>query len=113
MVTSAFLMYNSAAAQLLGEEKAKVVHRRGGDVLRCVHATETPGGCGRSPHCLDCVVRKSVQAATQGQHVTRLDARLERFTNGKRTRIKLRVGCHPFIYEGRSFCLLILEGLND
>ncbi len=107
------LEYNAAAAQLLGEEKTKVVPRRGGEVLRCVHATEAPGGCGRSPHCLDCVVRKSVQAATEGKRVTRLAARMERFTDGKRAKISLRIGCHPFFYEGKSFCLLILEGLND
>ncbi len=107
------LEYNTAAARLLGEEKAKVVRRRGGEVLRCIHAVEAPGGCGRSPHCLDCVVRKSVQAATQGRRVTRLDARMERFTDTKRVKVGLRVGCHPFTYQGQSFCLLILEGLDD
>lgn len=70
-------------------------------------------GCGCSPHCLDCVVRKSVRAATRGQHVTRLSASMERLSDGKRIKVNLRVGCHPFAYEGHRFSLLILEGLND
>jgi PAS domain-containing protein len=107
------LEYNAAAAQLLGSEKQTVIRRRGGEVLRCLHATEVPEGCGRSPACSDCVVRESVQAAARGERVTRKLAKMELVTGRKTTKVNLRVSCQSFTYQQRTFILLILEGLND
>ena len=107
------LEYNSAAAELLGEEKRLVLKRRGGEVLHCVHASEVPEGCGRAAACVDCVVRHSVQAAARGQVVKREWAQMELTREGKPTRVDLRVSCQPFNYEKHCFVLLILEGLND
>jgi PAS domain-containing protein len=107
------LDYNSAAAALLGLDKRTVLPRRSGEMLRCLHATETPEGCGHSSVCGNCVVRKSVRAAFKGDHVTREWARMELRTNGKRGKVDLRVSCQPFKYERHAYALLILEGLND
>jgi PAS domain-containing protein len=107
------LEYNAAAAQLLGAEKQTVIRRRGGEILRCLHAVEVPEGCGHSPACSDCVVRKSVQAASRGKRVTRQWTKMELVTGRKTTKVNLRVSCQPFTYQRRRFILLILEGLND
>jgi PAS domain-containing protein len=107
------LDYNSAAAQVVGLDKASVLRRRGGEALHCLHATETPGGCGHSPVCDNCVVRKSVRAAFKGEHITREWARMQLLTNGKSAKVDLRVSCQPFKYEQHAYVLLILEGLND
>ena len=110
---ASILEYNAAAGQLLGRKKETVLRRRFGDVLHCLHATESPDGCGRSPSCPDCVVRQSVQAASRGQRVVRRKATLHRLVAHKQTTTSLRVGCHPFNYEGHTFNLLVVEGLND
>jgi PAS domain-containing protein len=108
------LDYNAAAGRLAGKNRRLVIRRRGGEVLHCVHSTEVPEGCGRAPACRTCVVRKSVQTASRGRRVSRRWARMELITKGrkKRSRVDVRVSCEPFTYEGRSFILLILEGLN-
>ena len=110
---TSLLEYNSAAAQLLGQDKGMVLRRRSGDVLHCLHSTEVPGGCGRAPVCADCVVRESVKTAYRGQRVTRKWARLELVVEGRPTDVNVRVSCQPLNYGGQSFVLLILEGLND
>jgi PAS domain-containing protein len=107
------LEYNVAAAQLVGSEKQAVIRRRGGEILRCLHAAEVPEGCGHSPACSNCVVRKSVQAASRGERVTRQLARMELVRGRRTTKVNLRVSCIPFTYQQRTFILLILEGLND
>jgi PAS domain-containing protein len=106
------LDYNTAAAQLLGKDKKLVIRRRGGEVLNCVHSMEGPAGCGSSPACRNCVVRKSVQAAARGRGVTRQQAEMELVRKGRIVKMKLRVTCQPFTYGRGSFILLILEGLN-
>jgi PAS domain-containing protein len=107
------LEYNAAASQLLGEKKRVILGRRGGDVLHCVHATESPDGCGRSPVCADCVVRNAVRAASKGRRVTRKCTWMELVSGKKRTKVNVRVSTLPIAYQKHSFVLLILEGLND
>ena len=104
--------YNAAAAKLLGKGKRLILRHRGGEVLDCIHAAETPGGCGRAPSCRDCVVRKSVRAATRGRRVIRQRVQMELVRKGKTIPVDLQVSCQPFTYGQSSFILLVLEGLN-
>ena len=106
------LEYNAAAAQLLTGKKAAILGTRCGQALHCAHAEEASGGCGFAPACAECVIRQSVRAAAQGEHVTRRWASVDLLSQHKRP-IKLRISAHPFEYERQSLVLLILEGLND
>ena len=104
---------NTAAAGLMGKSKQSLIGKRCGEALNCIHALETPDGCGHSPDCGECVVRKSVRAASRGHSVVRHEAEMKFGHNGNSTKAKLRVTCQPFSYEQRKFILLILEGLKD
>jgi PAS domain-containing protein len=105
--------YNAAAARLVGKNRRLVIRRPGGEVLSCLHSTEMAEGCGRAPACSDCVVRKSVRAASRGHRVVRRTAEMELVRKGRTAKVKLRVSCQSFTYGKSSFILLILEGLND
>lgn len=107
------LDYNTAAAQLVGTDRRAVVGKRGGDVLHCINALKTPGGCGNSPACPDCVLREAVRVASKGRAVTRKWTSMELQMKGKLRKKDLRVTCQPVAYEHQSLVLLILEGLND
>jgi len=104
--------YNAAAARLLGKGKRLILRHRGGEVLNCIHAAETPEGCGRAPACRRCVVRKSVRAAARGRRVTRQRVQMELVRDGKTTPLDLRITCQPFNYGQSSYILLVFEGLN-
>ena len=106
------LEYNAAAARLLVEGWQTRKHRRGGDVLECLHATGSSGGCGCSPACSSCGLREAVNAASRGQPVTRQWAVMELNRKGKPAKVNLRVSCQPFTYRKSAFVLLVLEGLN-
>jgi PAS domain S-box-containing protein len=41
--------------------EAKMVGTKIGAVLRCIHALNHPGGCGSSPHCSNCPLRRMVR----------------------------------------------------
>jgi PAS domain-containing protein len=104
---------NAAAVRLFGPDKQAIIKRRGGEVLHCVHAKEVPEGCGRTPVCPDCPVRKAVQAASRGRRVTRQNAQMELVAGGKTAKVDFQISCSPFTYERFTFILLVLEGLND
>ena len=106
------LEHNAAAARPAVEGWQTRKRRRGGDVLECLRATESPEGCGHSPACSRCGLREAVNAAFRGQPVTRQWAAMELNQRGKPAKVNLRVSCQPFTYGKGNFVLLVLEGLN-
>ena len=107
------LEYNAAAARLFGSDKPAKLDRRGGEVWRCLHAAETPEGCGHALPCQNCVVRESVRTAAEGQRVTRRWAEMDLFLKGVPAKVSVRVSAQPFTFEKKPLVLLVLEGLND
>lgn len=106
------LEYNAAAAQWLGNDRTAILRKRGGEVLHCLHAGETPRGCGGSDSCPDCVVRNSVTSAARGVPVVRRPTQMELVRQGRPVPVDVQVTTNPFQYERHSFVLLMLEGLE-
>jgi PAS domain-containing protein len=76
---------NRAAERLLGKEAQELLHRRSGEVLNCVHAAETPGGCGCSAACSVCPLRGSVGELLTGQPRVRKRVRMYLKRDGRFT----------------------------
>jgi len=107
------LGYNQAASQMLVQDPDLVIRRRAGEILHCLHSTESPGGCGRSEFCPDCPVRNSVQESLAGRQVVRRKARMELVREGRTMEIYLLVTTAPFHHQGNSKVLLILEDISE
>lgn len=107
------LEYNKAAEALLDEDKTLTLRRKGGDALHCIHALETPEGCGRAPFCADCVIRNSVGEAFSGRSVVRKKTQAELIVKGSAARIHLLVTASPFAYENEQLALLVLEDMTE
>jgi len=105
--------YNTAAARMMRTPKRRTINRRAGDVLHCLHSTESPGGCGCSRFCSNCLVRKAVQAAWKGKKVVRQCGAIELVSDGKSRKIEVKVSTTPFKFHTHVFVLLVLEGLID
>ncbi len=106
------LALNPAAAAMAKPGAAKL-HLRGGELLGCVHASETPGGCGRSPACDRCVVRSSVRSAFGGAPVRRERADLELHGDGEVRTAHVLVTASPLEHAGRRMVLLALEDVGE
>lgn len=104
---------NKAAVRLFKGGRAADGPHKAGDVLHCLHTTESPKGCGGASACSDCGLRETVRAASRGESVLRQCAEMELIRGGRATRVNLRVSCQPFTYNRSALILLILEGLND
>lgn len=104
---------NVAAAKMLNGESQTVFRRRGGDVLHCIHSTESPEGCGRGEACTDCIVRNSVKAAFEGQTLFRQKARMELVSPKAVKEVQLFVTTTPFEYKGRRLVLLVIEDISE
>ena len=107
------LGYNLAASQMLAQEPDLVLRQRAGEILHCLHSTETPGGCGRSVVCKECPVRNSVKEALSGHQVVRTRARMELVQGDEVKEIFLLATTASFAHQGQSLVLLILEDISE
>lgn len=104
---------NSAAMSLLNAGRKEVFMKRGGEAMHCIYSNEAPGGCGRSAHCADCVIRNSVGSAFKGRGVFRKTANVKLRAEGEVRDMYLMVTASPFEYEGAAFVLLVLEEFKE
>jgi PAS domain-containing protein len=82
---------NQELADLLGADRSKVVGLLGGEAFACVRS-RLPEGCGRTAHCRECAVRRTVEeVARTGQPKERVPAYLDRAEG----RIDLRISARP------------------
>ncbi len=108
------LEYNLAAGALLGEnDRLAILKHRGGEVLHCIHATESPEGCGRAAACRDCVIRNAVRDAFRGQTCARRRVRLELTSEGKTKEFLGLINASPFEFNGARMVLLTIENIGD
>lgn len=107
------LHLNTAASATLGLDIGMVFNKRGGEALRCIHSTDVPEGCGKSPSWKDCVVRNSVREATLGHKVHRKAVRMEVDRGDIKTDLHLLVSTAPFLYEEKNYVLLTIEDVSE
>lgn len=104
---------NRAAVQLLGERNSLVLRKLCGDVLLCVHAHESEGGCGTTDSCKTCQVRQGVTSVAAGQQVERKLHRMRLELDGREREFSFLVSASPMELDGRSLALLVLEDVTE
>lgn len=105
--------YNAAAAPLLAEPRQAVLRRRGGEALHCLHARESPDGCGRGPFCPDCLIRNAVSLALKGTPVSRQRHKLELLRGDTEKKIYALITCTSIPFAGERRVLLAIEDINE
>jgi hypothetical protein len=85
------LAMNARLAELIGADRKACVGLAGGEAFACVHS-RLPEGCGRTVHCRECAVRRSVETvARTGKPLENVAAYLDVGAE----RIDLRISARP------------------
>jgi nitrogen fixation/metabolism regulation signal transduction histidine kinase len=104
---------NEAARPLLAGNGQQLLRRRGGELLHCIHAAETPEGCGHAAACKFCALRNSVQASFSGRRVVRARAHMQLVRDGRPQEVYLLVTT-ALLPEGSPHrSILILEDISE
>lgn len=103
---------NRAAEDLFEREFATHGMRLCGETIHCVHVQGTSSGCGDTPSCPDCVLRKAVQTVCEGGRVHRERAEVELVRDGECVRFYFLVTAVPFPYDHRNNVLMVLEDVT-
>lgn len=82
---------NAKLAKLIGADQDGVQGLTGGEAFACVHS-RLPEGCGRTVHCRDCAVRRTVEAVAR---TGKAQERVPAYLDVEAGRIDLRVTAKP------------------
>jgi PAS domain-containing protein len=104
---------NKAAEALVGEHPEKLIRRRTGEILHCIHSQEAEEGCGRSEFCDDCRIRSSVTKAFEQRSTIRENTKVELVTSQGVEEVYLSIIASPFEYEHQGYVLLQLENVTE
>ncbi len=104
---------NSAASQVIGIGIAEARWQRPGEVLHCIHSTETQQGCGGAESCGRCPVRASIQRAFNGEYPPRQLVHL--IVSGPERMIDAHylMTIAPLSFENLKLVLVILEDAHE
>ncbi|WDP91478.1 MAG: PAS domain-containing protein [Desulfobacter sp.] len=104
---------NRASQKMVGAAPEMVLRQPAGEVLHCLHSTETESGCGHAEYCKACIIRKSVAKAFKTQKVSRKKVRMEIISGDQVEEIFISVIASPFNYDGTSLVLLQIENMTE
>jgi len=110
------LFINRAARRALGlqdEQMEPATLRRSGHHLHCVHAGETPEGCGSAPACRRCALQDSVGSAFAAEAVRHSRAILHLVTPNGLADVQFRISAAPVRRGDFVASILTLESVSD
>jgi sigma-54 dependent transcriptional regulator, acetoin dehydrogenase operon transcriptional activator AcoR len=107
------LAVNSVIERIFGVSDADVTGKKGGEVLRCVHADDSPEGCGFGDHCQICLVRRTARDAVRGKQIYRNRADMELLVKGRSRNVTLLVSAASFDHEGERLAVVVMEDITE
>jgi PAS domain S-box-containing protein len=105
---------NHVIAQLVGKEVSEWLGRQPGDGLCCIHAGETPKGCGHGTACRDCPTRNAVERVLkEGQPIRNVEATMRLVIGSEERQLCLAVNVTPLELGGKKHVLLALVDISE
>lgn len=104
------VLANDAAFGFLGiEPTLEVLGSRPGEAFGCVHAAQTPAGCGTTEFCQTCGAVQAILAAQRGNSDVK-ECRIA--IKDSWDALDLRVSTTPFEYEGQRLTICALQDIS-
>ncbi|HMQ52703.1 MAG TPA: PAS domain-containing sensor histidine kinase [Anaerolineae bacterium] len=100
---------NQAMLKLIGQNEATQVYGlRPGEVLDCIHATTSPGGCGTTEFCRTCGAVKAILSSLRGKEAIQEC----RITQNSGDSLDLRVWATPMQRDGKIYSLFAVKDIS-
>jgi nitrogen fixation/metabolism regulation signal transduction histidine kinase len=107
------LYANSAALSMLGVDSEQVIGARPGEIIQCIHARETPGGCGTTEACRVCGAVGAVLEALDGEKRNSKECRITTMVGGRSASLDLLVTAVPVPTKQGSFAVVTMSDIGD
>lgn len=103
---------SDSAAALVGESgRGAVLGLRFGEAVGCVHAVESPSGCGCAQPCTQCGAMLAILAGLGGRPERR-ECRMTRLIKFRPRALDLLVAAAPFVHQEEAFTILSIADIG-
>lgn len=103
---------NGTAEMLFGSGEAEILGQKTGEALFCLNALSSPRGCGGTPRCSQCVLRRPIREAIEGAHTCQREVKVS-VRNGEQERERiLLLSAAPCTFEGRVRATAVLQDVT-
>ena len=108
------VFFNQALLDFLGldNEDDTILGLRPGEVLHCIHAFETKGGCGTTVFCRECGAANAILTSQKGKKDVR-ECRISQEQNHMIEALDLRVFASPFEFNSHEFTIFAILNISD
>ena len=104
------LAVNDSLLDSLGIEDARATFGlRPGEALQCIHAHETPRGCGTTRHCSSCGAAIAIVSSLENNVPVEKKCILRTKKNGEETDLCFLVRACPVTADGQRYLLLFMQ----
>jgi len=104
---------NNIISRWFGKERAHSGSVQPGNVLKCIHALNDPAGCGRSPDCRDCPIRRTFETVLRsGEPVHDVEAEAELLINNVPIIFWLEISADPIFMEGKRHAIVSISDIT-
>ena len=104
---------NAAALSALGLDSSEVIGARPGEILKCVHARETRGGCGTTEACRVCGAVSAVLEALEKERKAVRECRITTKAGGATAGSDFLVTAVPIAAAKGRFAVVTLHDIGD
>jgi K+-sensing histidine kinase KdpD len=107
--------YNEAFLEFIDmadHDTKKVIGRRPGEALKCIHSHRNEAGCGTSEYCSTCGAALAILAGQKGEKNSK-ECRIT-ISNGKKdVSLELMVTAAPFSLDMQDFVIIFITNISD
>lgn len=93
------------------EDCNRLLGKRPGEVLHCIHAQKHEGGCGTAEHCRECGAVRAILKSLSGTAALE-ECRLTRLIHCNTESIDLLVFATPFTHNGETFSIFSVTDIS-
>jgi signal transduction histidine kinase/response regulator of citrate/malate metabolism len=105
---------NDAIRQMVRAEYSQIINQRVGSALRCVNSTYNEKGCGYSPACEKCLLRKTIKGVLDSQqavHGVEFQPTLK--ADNKEVMPWLCISAEPVVIDGQKHVVIAVDDITD
>ncbi len=102
---------NSRLEEFLGKNHSDDMYgKRPGEILNCIHAHETSGGCGTSESCSMCGAVNAIMCGLRGEYSIQ-ECRIA--ANDGIDALDLKVWTSPYVVDGENYTVFAVQDISN
>jgi len=105
---------NDAIRQTVRRDFSQIINRPIGNALSCVNSTYDEKGCGYSPACQSCLLRRALERVlSTGQSVQKIEIQPAFKVANNEITPWLSISAEPVVIDGRKHAVIAIDDITD